>query len=1550
MSGYAPPPAGGDAVYFVEGEEERRDAAAVKAQLEGHFRTTGIEGVAIKYEAAVTEIAALRRQLLAYKLAGGGADLEHSQQRNYDAGYSGLMGHPELSPPRSPTGRVVVGDAAEGSHRRTFRGETERLMWNAMNVDVVTKLEAIDTVERLRGEYEEMKREATQELAVKDEVVEMLTEQVRQMVERSQYNALKTENKVLLEQLHTLKREKEILMLKQTHDDYSHAEREASLAGEVQARVDAAVHEAQTTVAAQRDALQEELDQMALLNTDLSAALRMAQEDVKETRKDLDIARTALYERERDHQSVSEIQKQLSANEEMVRELADSLQAQAISHKAAVSMKNDQDERIHQLTDDADARQELIARLQDRLLEKEEQLARTTELLAERESEVLALQNQLEGFTEHLEGHLREKEAMVRKCTEPLEDALQARELRLVEAETKAGVLQQISAEKIAELKAQVDELRRDLALCEEMKADEVRQRGSLQDEVARLEAERDEKSTAIQVLASKQVETADAELASCRLIIARLEKELHDRQTLFDEQNETIAALHTRVLGLEGEKQAALRERNAFERRISEFMEKQADTEEASNELRSKSTAAILNLTTQLDDAEQMILKLNDSIKAFEEDEKRLKIDNMQQRRDHERKLRDQDEKAEARLKEVKANCDVELRQNRAAMTKAVRQYEQEVANAKKTSRELKKADATVKQLQRDIAAKTEMMTEKNLSAQEELESTRTSINWISANLEEVSAQLTARDETIASYKAACERKDADHSELKSLLHKSSEALALMQAASEKANAESKAQVTILERGLYEAEEATAAAEHQRAAAEAQLLETRECLMRERDELCDVVTKLRDAQTAARLQAVDEREAAERRLQDTIQSLQDSLESREFDHRMEKTSLHDKLARAEALVEEMQREGTAKSLLGDELASRKSALDLSQQLNLSVQEELLSRHIQTEATMTLHQLLLEENNASLKLQLADADADANQLRAALAAAEDQVRAIDADAKALIEARTQHTQDAEETAAALQAAQAAADELTADVAGLRTEVAAKDGESARLRSELATAQDVLRGVIEAAEAMKEHDDADAERRDAARKRMDDALEAGNAAVAQVESLKAELERKDGDISELCAALDEAMKEVRTLRDASEAMKSHRSNATQEPNPLEPELAACREKLAVAQAAAAAAQGEASARSVADEEREAERRTMSMQLEAHRTAAVEKDAQMQLMALELEELRAHRAAVTQQASNALGDVHSHDLAQLAAKQDTQRAELAAQTLRVRLAGTEDLLKRAEETITAMEAQLEEANQRLRDRDARAAAELQAVEREYERGVTVLRADLAAKDASLRSMNGQIDTLRRACAAVEHGALAEQALGERTAEVHALQHECARKEEQLRALEGAAKMGREEALQLRRALSDEVARVARLNERLEFAQAAGTALQTLRGMCDPLFEALKHSGAGESGGGGGRFSPPPPAGPAASPSAADVLGRARAWCDGYERWSASATAPPDAYAASPPRSQDLLRAGITTTPAPSLARSKTPMAPTAPAQSASFSPPLPPKAIS
>ena len=52
---------------FVEGLDELVDANAVKLQLEGHFRSTGIDGVAVKYEAAVTEVAALRRQVHALK-------------------------------------------------------------------------------------------------------------------------------------------------------------------------------------------------------------------------------------------------------------------------------------------------------------------------------------------------------------------------------------------------------------------------------------------------------------------------------------------------------------------------------------------------------------------------------------------------------------------------------------------------------------------------------------------------------------------------------------------------------------------------------------------------------------------------------------------------------------------------------------------------------------------------------------------------------------------------------------------------------------------------------------------------------------------------------------------------------------------------------------------------------------------------------------------------------------------------------------------------------------------------------------------------------------------------------------------------------------------------------------------------------------------------------------------------------------------------------------------------------------------------------------------
>ena len=522
-------------------------AAAAAAAAPTPARRSGLEGVALKYEAAVTEAAALRLQVEALRRHVSDA-AQHGGLRASDP----LPLQPVASPPRRRGGGGGGGDASSSSRPPPqFASEEEEAMWGAMNVDVVTKLEALDAVERMRLEYVDAQRELRQELEVKEEVLSMLTDQLKGMVDRGRLSAAHDDLRRQAAAASEVERQRDLLAAELSERD-AEAERlrlatdaaaadagaaASAAAADAQARLIEEVHEANGRAADEQAAR-------------LDAGRRLAEQEeaLVRTGRALHEAGAAVAAQEAQLEGLRGVEGRLSENEAVVRGLADSLQAQAEAHKQALADAQAREAALAETVRQRDGAAEDARRLQAQAEERRRGQAEAQEALAAREEEVRALQAQLDGFTDHLQAHLLEKDEETRRAHEVLHDEVRAARAAAEAADGRAGAGQAAAQAALAEARAE--------AAAQAARADALEEgRAALLEEAAqaarageRARADAEDAGMVAARLADGRLAAAAEDLAAQRSVGARLEEELRERGTLTLVQQDTIAALQEKL------------------------------------------------------------------------------------------------------------------------------------------------------------------------------------------------------------------------------------------------------------------------------------------------------------------------------------------------------------------------------------------------------------------------------------------------------------------------------------------------------------------------------------------------------------------------------------------------------------------------------------------------------------------------------------------------------------------------------------------------------------------------------------------------------------------------------------------------------------------------------------------------------------------------------------------------------------------------------------------------------------------------------------------
>ena len=265
------------------------------------------EDIALKYESAVCEAAALRRQVHALKA--------QMSRPSYTAG--------------EPLPMEALGSPQRTSPQRTFNSSAEEAVWNAMDIDVITKLDAIHKVDCIRQEYEDTQRELQQELVVKEEVLSMLTEQLKGMVDRSQVGALRGELQRTVEELQMVRRENQLIASERDEQEerikqivMENSERRIDTTAAVQS----AVAERQASLIDEIQDLNAELDEAKRQAHAVSQAAAELDERLHSTEETLAATTENMVEKDARIAQLLEVEASLLRSEGVVQDLADSLQ------------------------------------------------------------------------------------------------------------------------------------------------------------------------------------------------------------------------------------------------------------------------------------------------------------------------------------------------------------------------------------------------------------------------------------------------------------------------------------------------------------------------------------------------------------------------------------------------------------------------------------------------------------------------------------------------------------------------------------------------------------------------------------------------------------------------------------------------------------------------------------------------------------------------------------------------------------------------------------------------------------------------------------------------------------------------------------------------------------------------------------------------------------------------------------------------------------------------------------------------------------------------
>eukprot|EP01062_Namystynia_karyoxenos_P056799 TRINITY_DN4772_c0_g1_i1.p1 TRINITY_DN4772_c0_g1~~TRINITY_DN4772_c0_g1_i1.p1 ORF type:complete len:1755 (+),score=714.61 TRINITY_DN4772_c0_g1_i1:87-5267(+) len=1392
---------------------EAGELAAARTQLHGHFRRGAVEGVAYKYEAAVTECAALRRQVHSLKLQlAAGVPLPPSES---------IAAAPSLSPPRSMP---------------RFESPEEEALWQAFNVDVATKLDAVDKVAKMRTEFDSARRELQQELAVKEEVLRLLTEQLKGMVERSQLHRAQEDLDACQEELRIARERsdevgEENVHLRQRCDE---------LSLQLQQHADAL----RATVTRERELARSAVDDARRRVEELESAVATsereasnAREAVRDAQQALAAERIKAASQVQEHFDAETLRAQLEEKEGVVRELAESLQKQALSHKRVLAEAQEREAELQAVMSQRDRSREVMLALQGSMEQRDTQAQELAERLAARDSEAAELRERLAGWQQHLNSHLLRKDEELQRLSEEHAQELKLLRLRLTEADTRARVLRHLADREMGDARAA--SLQRSQEAAE--RDDALRRVAALQEELRRAQAEA-EASVATAVAATARAE-ARAEHAERQLRAAgapRREGSSSPAAGELDSALRQIATEQEAALRLRAEADARVAEAEAradrAEQQLAAQSQPQSLQRDRSPSAAARDAAALRGASTERSrsaaadaDAQQVVGELTQLAAEWQRRASRVELQ-LHEERQQSQNLRD---RLSAQVAELAAARDTAAqRADRAALEAALAREER---------------DGALRRAEEAAAREQEAQT-----AAAEIGRTREALTGVAQTLEEVERQLRERDAALREYEGACERKDAELASLRALLQKSSETLDRFQSASDARNADTSERVERLAAELRAEELARRQAEHEAAAAGGEAADLRAELLRvreegegrgaaQREELARAqeellrarrqMQELQEQQVAALRGAAAQREGALRLAGDRLAA----LEGAEAAGRREREAAAAECEQARACAEELRRQHDAWVERGESWRLAEARL----------REELTAARASEGLVETLRsKLAAAEAACSSERQQCDATRRAAAMaeEAALRAS-DRARALEdqaAQERGRRELQAQLALCREESQQRAMCAEARAvglADLTATLASAAAGAAAAAGRGASDRAALAEQLDRLRRACsdmqaEAGEAARRGEE---ERMQLRQQLLDReaAQAAAEAAARHAAAARDQLEeaagRREKLLLELSARMDAKSHDMGQLHDALEAHVQQAHSLREMLTVRERELlAASQEQVSVRKEA------ERKAAEYYEELRRRDHAEQTLRRELSEAAARADSLSRQVGQLEeaCSSLRERLSAATRERDNMQaaaaglrGELDASGLALQQVSTDAARSAAQCESLQRALAECEARLRQQETEAAAAAAHREEALrdavtalQQSGERSAAASqlhtqlrgqldeameciGKLEAKVREQDLELHQQRAD---RDAALRRAESRIEVYEQeAAAARAHAESAARSHAEASAErsqegeraIAAMREELMVRESMISQLQGALDAARE-----------------------------------------------------------------------------------------------------------------------------------------------------------
>ncbi|KAJ9467705.1 hypothetical protein DIPPA_15617 [Diplonema papillatum] len=1076
-----------------------------------------------------------------------------------------------------------------------------------------------------------------------------------------------------------------------------------------------------------------------------------------------------------------EARKQASSNEDIIRQLADTLQAR---QKARLEPALDTRQQQAVVTESKAQQQ-----LQSQLAVKEVEAREATEKAQRLEGEVLAVKDQLQGFTDHLHSHLLQKDEQMKRAAEQHAEELRLSDLKSEEIDRRAAVLD--DALRAAKASATRDAEQKDSLL----RAVEV-QNEELQHEIDRLMTAGEEAALITRRYAERHVQALQAEMAASKQLTASLEQQLKEAHANALQHHETVAILQAKLIEAGSSSQQnenMKRQVTVLEKKIRELHEEVnekariGDEEhQITEELRSETTKMVLNLTAQLDEEERKRARL---------------LSELEQERGSGRLLREQVAKEQD-------------------LTNGLRQHNVH-------------------------------LTEKMDKVQGELQASNESFEDLSAKLEEVAAQLNSKDAALASFQQACEAKDTEIAHLHALLEKSSEALDMLQETSESTRGEHSRKRAELAEKTTRLETENGRKDQELTRAATQLHDALRALAIEREAAATAEAK--GKAEAARLQkALDSskalfaraEEAREQLEQDLIQVTRDFTDKmcgREREVQAEinalRRSCHEKAHGTQAwrrAVDELQTDRLlrfsgvehhlSRSRLQQEEELSRELLAVTKKKDFAVQEAGL-RDGRYAALVNEMQRAEQEQRASGDKLREQAAAEGEHLKGELRAAKAALREKSRDAadslRALTAVETALSAAKQEAAALQQRLERAGREhdeeaaennrLAAELVGLQAAVAQKEALLDELQSrsgDQSSMVDHLRSLVRQAESQA------FSLREQLAARESTLLERSHAILSMQESADQESGLMKLECEEMRCQLSATRRE---LSDFKEALDTKREElATRET-----QVARLESDLSAATTALSAVRSELSIKLLTIQTMDTEKRRVDMEVESLAKAAREKGEVLREKSVEVERLRLEKDDAIRKSSLATSEMQCSDLQRLqkqnellgqleAFKASAKKAQDELKNLRdQRSKEQESHAAVADKTVKELEALKKEHAQFVvlaKTKEEKISADHSSRAQEQAKIVEILRHDVRAKEAALRRMQQQLEESTTDAAGTDQASQAEKVIVELTNEVQRLRAEAAKKDDHLKAHATVTGVHDQEVQQLKTAVAE------------------------------------------------------------------------------------------------------------------------------------------------